>query len=254
MGRKVEALAECIHILLVEEDPAIRLSLLESISPMATVQVSCSGFEALSRAARQIPDLIIFDYRLPDMTGIELLSLLGMSFPDIAAVLLATPTEIAGLMAGSGGRVDEFIEKPFFVEDALPRIQRVLDLVALNKAASEAADCNSVRGSLTQMSVLDLIQALDTGRKTCRLVLTHNRLVSRIYFHDGRLVHATCGNLSGAAAVYQVIAWTAGTFLIDFQWGECPRTITQNTQAVVLEALHRLDESQRTMELGKCAS
>ena len=188
------------------------------------------------------------------MTGIELLSVLSMSFPDIAAVILATRTEIAGLLAGSGEREDEFIEKPFFVEAALPRIQRVLDLVALNKAASEAADSNSVRGSLTQMSVLDLIQALDAGRKTCRLVLTYKRLVSRIYFHDGRLIHATCGNLSGAAVVYEVVAWTAGTFLIDFEWGECPRTITQSTQAVVLEALHRLDESQRAMELGKRAS
>ena len=188
------------------------------------------------------------------MTGIELLSVLSMSFPDIAAVILATRTEIAGLLAGSGEREDEFIEKPFFVEAALPRIQRVLDLVALNKAASEAADSNSVRGSLTQMSVLDLIQALDAGRKTCRLVLTYKRLVSRIHFHDGRLIHATCGNLSGAAVVYEVVAWTAGTFLIDFEWGECPRTITQSTQAVVLEALHRLDESQRAMELGKRAS
>jgi len=104
------------------------------------------------------------------------------------------------------------------------------------------------------MSVLDLIQARDAGRKTCRLVLTYKRLVSRIYFHDGRLIHATCGNLSGAAVVYEVVAWTAGTFLIEFEWGECPRTITQSTQAVVLEALDRLDESQRAMELGKRAS
>jgi len=45
--------------------------------------------------------------------------------------------------------------------------------------------------------------------------------------------------------VYAVVAWTEGTFLIDFEQGECPRTITHSTQSVLLEALRRFDESQR---------
>jgi DNA-binding response OmpR family regulator len=247
-------MGECVHVLLVDDNPAIRLTLLEAISPMATVQAACSGFQALSRAARQRPDLVILGYRLPDMSGIELLSKLYMSLPRIAAVMVAKRADLAGPLASWQGELDEFIEKPFFVEEAFPRIQRVLDRVALNKATSEAADSGSVRGSLAQMSVLDLIQALDAGRKTCRLVLTYKRLVSRIYFHDGRLVHATCGNLSGEAVIHEVVAWTAGAFLIDFEWGDCPRTITQGTQVIVLEALHRLDESKRASELSKRAS
>ena len=236
-----------IHVMLVNDDPAIRL-LIESISPATTIEACSSGLEALNRAARQIPDLIILDYRLNDMSGIELLAKMRLCCPQIAAVMLATRADIAGPLAGSRRQVEEFIERPFFVERALPCIQRVLDRVALNKTTSEASDFSSVRGSLTQMSVLDLMQILDTGRKTCRLVLICQNLVSRIYFHDGHLVHATCGNLSGKAVIHEVVGWTAGAFLIDFERGECPHTITQSSHVVLLEALHLLDESRRMLE------
>jgi hypothetical protein len=67
-------------------------------------------------------------------------------------------------------------------------------------------------------------------------------------FHDGQLVHAAFGNLTGEAAVYAVVAWTEGAFVIDFERVECPRTITHSTQSVLLEALRRFDESQREPE------
>ena len=67
-------------------------------------------------------------------------------------------------------------------------------------------------------------------------------------FHNGQLVHATFGNLIGEAAVYVLVAWTEGVFLIDFERVECPRTITHSTQSVLLEALRRFDESQRDAE------
>jgi hypothetical protein len=51
--------------------------------------------------------------------------------------------------------------------------------------------------------------------------------------------------VSGEAAVYAVVAWTEGTFLIDFERGVCPRTIHHSTQSVLMEALRRFDESQR---------
>jgi len=75
-------------------------------------------------------------------------------------------------------------------------------------------------------------------------VLTHDGERSEMEFHGGRLVHATLGNLYGEAACI-VVGWDEGAFLIDFECGECPQTVTHSTQAVLLEALRRFDESQR---------
>jgi DNA-binding response OmpR family regulator len=233
-----------IHVLVVDDNPVIRELLLNSIAPLASVEAFGSAAEALRRAEKRTPDLIISDYRMPGLSGLELLAKLRISFPRVAVVMLASRGDISGPLAGSSPLVEEFIAKPFFVDEAVTRIKRVLDRIELSKATRDAADSTSVRGTLAQMSVVDLMQTLDIGRKTCRLVLTHADERCELQFHDGQLVHATLGGLVGEPAVYAVVAWLDGVFLIDFERAECPRTITHSTQSVLLEALRQFDESQ----------
>lgn len=242
-------MGQTTHVLLVDDNPAIREMLLRSLSPLATVQACGSAAEALSWAEKQTPDLIISDYRMPGLSGLELLAKLRAFFPHISVLMLASRADILGPLAGSSAWVEEFIEKPFFLDDAITRIQRVLNRITFNKAAhASAADSTSVRGTLGQMSVVDLLQTFDIGQKSCRLELHHAGQKSEMHFRNGQLVHATLGNLSGEAAVYAVVAWTEGMFLIDFEQVECPRTITHSTQSVLLEALRRFDEAQRDVD------
>ena len=233
------------RILLVDDNRVIRDMLTESLSPLATVQPCASAAEALLCAEKQTPDLIVSDYRMPGSSGLELLAKLRVSFPRVAVMMLASRVDISGPLAGSTPWVEEFIEKPFLLNDAIARIKRVLHRVSLSKAAREGADSTSVRGTLSQMSVVDLLQTLDIGRKSCRLELIHAGEQSEMHFCDGQLVHATLGNLSGEAAVYGVVGWTEGVFMIDFERVECSRTINHSTQSVLLEALRLFDESQR---------
>jgi len=239
-----------IQVLLVDDNPIIRELLLDAISPLASVQVFASAAEAFRRAEKQTPDLIVSDYRMPGLSGLELLAKLRISFPQVAVVILASRADITGPLAGSSPLVEEFIEKPFFTDEAVTRIKRVLDRITLAKATREAADSTSVRGTLAQMSVVDLLQTLDIGRKTCRLVLTRIGQRGEMQFHDGQLVHAALGNIVGEAAVYEFVSWADGVFLIDFERTECSPTITHSTQSVLLEALRRFDESQRDAETG----
>jgi CheY-like chemotaxis protein len=241
-------MGQATQVLLVDDNPMIRELLIHSLAPLATVQACASAAEALRRAEKQTPDLIVSDFRMPGLSGLELLAKLRISFPRVAVVMLASRADISGPLAGSSPLVEEFIEKPFFVEEAMTRIKRVLARVTLGKATREAADSTSVRGTLSQMSVVDLVQSLDIGRKTCRLGLSHQGQQGEMQFHNGQLVHATFGSLVGEAAVYVLVAWTEGVFLIDFERVECPHTITHSTQSVLLEALRRFDESQRDAE------
>src|SRR5208337_789992 len=110
------------QILLVEDNPVIRGMLLESISQQTGVEAFGSAAEALRRAEMVIPDLIISDYRMPGLNGLDLLDKLRLSFPQIAVVLLASHADIIGPLAGSSAMVEDFIEKPFFLEEAMVRI------------------------------------------------------------------------------------------------------------------------------------
>jgi len=237
-----------IDVLVVDDNASIRELLLKSLSPLATVHAVASASEALRRAETQAPDLVVCDYRMPGLSGLELLGKLAGAFPRAAVVMMASRADLAGPLSGCGPMVEEVIEKPFFVDEATARIKRVLDRVVLGKATREAADSTSVRGTLAQMSVMDLLQTLDIGRKSCILVLTRDGQRSEMLFHDGQLVHATLGALSGESAVYKVVAWNDGAFRIDFERRECPRTVTRSTQSVLMEALRLFDEAQRDGE------
>jgi len=242
------AMGQGLQVLLVDDNPIVRELLLESLSHLTTVHAFGSASEALRRAEKQTPDLIISDYRMPGLSGLELLAKLRIAFPRVAVVILASRADITGPLAGSSPLVEEFIEKPFFIDEAVTRIKRVLDRITLSKATREAAHSTSLRGTLAQMSVVDLLQTLDIGRKTCRLVVTHEAQRSEMHFHDGQLVHATLGNVTGESAVYTVVGWAEGVFLIDFEREECPHTVTHSTQSVLLEALRQFDESNRDSE------
>jgi CheY-like chemotaxis protein len=243
-----------IDVLVVDDNPSIRELLFNALSSMANVEVCGNASEALRRAEKQAPDLLVCDYRMPGLNGLELMAKLASFLPRVAVVMLASRVDIAGPLAGCSPLVEEFIEKPFFIDEATARLKRVLDRVVLGKATREAADSTSVRGTLAQMSVVDLLQTLDIGRKSCTLVLTRDGQRSEMQFHDGQLVHATLGTLTGEAAVYKVVAWTDGVFLIDFQRRECPHTVTHSTQSVLMEALRLFDEAQRDGETPEHSS
>ena len=62
-------------------------------------------------------------------------------------------------------------------------------------------------GSLAQMNVIDLLQSLDLGHKSCLLTLTNDGDRCEIYFTDGQINHAVYGALKGDDAVYKVLGW-----------------------------------------------
>src|SRR5579885_1001536 len=141
--------------------------------------------------------------------------------------------------------VDDFVEKPFFLKEATRRIKRVIDKIALEKMTKAAPSDGVLRGSLAQMNVIDLMQSLEMGRKSCLLSLTRDDEKCGVYFKDGQVVHAVYGELKGDPAVFKVLRWTGGNFQLDFE-GKTTESSTQlNTQGLLMEGLRLLDESNR---------
>ena len=111
--------------------------------------------------------------------------------------------------------------------------------------AKTAPSDGVVRGSLAQMNMIDLMQSLEMGRKSCLLVLTNSGERCEVYFSEGQVVHAVYGSLTGDKAVFKVLLWTGGNFQIDFEATTKKQTTTLNTQGLLMEGLRLLDESKR---------
>jgi hypothetical protein len=144
--------------------------------------------------------------------------------------------------------VEELVEKPFFLRDATARIKKAIDRIALEKMARDAPGEGVLRGSLAQMNVMDLLQSLELGHKTCKLVLSSDGERCEMFFTDGQINHAVYGPLKGDDAVYKVLGWPGGNFTIDFTGKSAEQTCTRSTQGLLMEGLRLIDEANRDAE------
>lgn len=117
---------DAINILVVEDDNEIN-QLLCSIIKKAQYdpQPAYSGTEALLYLEKQPWDLVLLDLMLPGMAGEEILAKIAASGPTPVIIISAKherQTKIESLRAGA----DDFIAKPFDVEEVAARIDSVL--------------------------------------------------------------------------------------------------------------------------------
>ena len=237
---------DSVKVLLVDDNPMVLGMLRGALSPLAAVSTATDGADALLKAVDDPPDLLVSDYRMPGMDGRQLVERLKSrpSTANIAVILLATKAEISEKLTLQDP-ADDFVEKPFFLKDATRKIKRVIDKIALEKMAKSTASDGTVRGNLSQMNVIDLVQSLEMGRKSCRLTMTNQDEKCEMYFVEGQVTHAVYGSLRGDAAVFKVLRWTGGNFQIDFEGKTTEQSTNLNTQGLLMEGLRLLDESSR---------
>ncbi|MDX1967574.1 MAG: response regulator [Planctomycetaceae bacterium] len=151
--------APAIHI--VDDDADVRDSLtflLRSVGLAVSVYSSAAEFVALYRDDR--PGCLLFDVRMPDVSGIELHERLvaeGVRLPVIFMTGFAdVPMAVRALQSGAV----EFIEKPFNRQELLERVQRVVAAeVARREVDSRWADVGRRLSDLTsrERDVLELV-------------------------------------------------------------------------------------------------
>jgi len=243
-------MANNVKVLLVDDNPMVLGMLRGALSPLGIVTTAADGADALLKAVDDPPDLLVSDYRMPGMDGRQLVEKLKSrpKTAGISVIMLATKADITEKL--SHHDLDDFVEKPFFLKEATQRIKRVIDKIALEKLAKSAPSDGVLRGSLAQMNMIDLMQSLEMGRKSCLLLLTKDGERCEVYFSEGQVVHARYGPLIGDAAVFKVLLWSGGNFQIDFEAKTAQQTTTLNTQGLLMEGLRLLDESKREEEPG----
>ncbi|WP_433219748.1 response regulator transcription factor [Microtetraspora malaysiensis] len=115
------------RLLIVEDEPNI-LELLAASLRFAGFEVTtaANGGEAVAAAQRHRPDLIVLDVMLPDMDGFDIVRRLRGGGTHTPVVFLtardATEDKIRGLTLGG----DDYVTKPFSLEEVIARIRAVL--------------------------------------------------------------------------------------------------------------------------------
>ena len=234
-------------VLLVDDNPYILELLREGMEPLAEIAAFRNPTDALAHCANNPPDLVICDYRMPDLDGIQLVrKLKGQPGGEaVRFIVLAAKADIDEKLRPLADMVEEFVVKPFFVKDLAGHAKKILDRIFLEKMQKQAPAEGVIRGRLSEMNIIDLLQSLELGHKTCSLTFKHGSEDCRMFFSEGQIHHAESGPITGDQAVYRVAGWADGSFQIDFNGRSAKRTTTQSTQGLLMEALRLLDESKR---------
>jgi CheY-like chemotaxis protein len=235
-----------VKLLLVDDNPMVLAMLQQALSSLANVTTASDAADALLKAVDDAPDLLVCDYRMPGMDGRQLVEKLKSrpATANFSTVLMASKADIAERLSPQDA-ADDYLEKPFFLKEATRRVKRTIDRIALEKMAKTAPSDGVVRGNLSQMNVIDLMQSLEMGRKSCRISLSNEGENCEVFFVQGQVKHATYGSLVGDEAVFKVLRWTGGNFQLDFEGKTDKETAQLNTQGLLMEGLRLLDESNR---------
>ena len=111
------------RILVVDDEPQILRALTINMRARGyTVETASSGAEALAMASAHNPDLVVLDLGLPDMDGLQVVrGLRGWSTAPI--VILSGRTDSAEKVAALDAGADDYVTKPFSVDELLARLR-----------------------------------------------------------------------------------------------------------------------------------
>ena len=127
-----------IRILVVEDEPTIATAIARRLAAEgAKTEVAFNGLEAVERASRIQPDLVVLDLMLPGIDGLEVCRRIQATRPVPILMLTARDDETDKLI-GLGVGADDYMTKPFSMRELVARIKALLRRV--QRAKTLAAD------------------------------------------------------------------------------------------------------------------
>jgi DNA-binding NtrC family response regulator len=116
------------RLLLVEDDPAVRRSVAETLEAEGVeVHVASTAEEALGRLAEVAPEVVLTDVRMPGMDGLSLLRVLRERVPDVDVVVMTAFDDMPTVVQAMRDGAFELIVKPLRLADLRGTLARLVE-------------------------------------------------------------------------------------------------------------------------------
>ena len=185
------------NILVVEDDNAVRSLITTALSTFGyKFSHARNGAEAITEAVSLQPDLYILDLGLPDMDGVDIINKLR-AWTNNPVIVVSARSEIHDKIAALDAGADDYLTKPFSVEELMARVRAALRKMNYDKSplkntnvftngglridyAANSVFVDDVEIHLTPMEYKLLrLLARNVGK-----VLTHNYILKEIWASD----------------------------------------------------------------------
>ncbi len=217
------------NILIVDDEQSYRqlLSLVFE-GEGHTLRTAMNGREALTMIQTEPADVIISDVKMPDMDGIELLAAVRETQPDLGVILMTAFASVETAREAFKLGADDFIQKPFDVEELKLIVKKTLEKQALidenrafKRAQRERGSVKNIVGNSAKMHAI--FQMIETVAEVQSTVLingesgTGKELVARA-IHDlspraeKPFISINCGAFTETLLESELFGYVKGSF------------------------------------------
>lgn len=185
------------QILIVEDDPIIRQTVDYAMRRAGfTTRSSGDGVEALQIATETRPDLILLDLMLPGIDGFEFADRIRRVDPEVAIIMVTALGEQGDTVRGLEAGADDYVTKPFSMEELLARVRANLrrvreravleadETIEIGDLVIEPAQLRvQVVGRLVRLRLKEFQLLLALAREPGRL-MTRQKLAQEVWGYD----------------------------------------------------------------------
>jgi two-component system KDP operon response regulator KdpE len=174
-----------IRVLVVDDEPQLLRALRINLAAQHyEVETAADGTAALAAAARCPPDLVILDLGLPDLNGVQVIEgLRGWS--RVPIIVLSGRADPAGKVGALDAGADDYVIKPFHMDELLARVRSVLR----RSAGGTEAAVFTLGDYVIDLAARTIAPAAsDSGLSQVRLTPTEWGMLETLLRNAGKLV------------------------------------------------------------------
>ncbi len=231
------------RLLLVDDSRLILRMVADFFAPHGWEVIEAEdGVAALARLKETPPDVVVADILMPGMDGWTLLEEIrrrpqGLELPF---VFLTTEADLPQRLRGLNAGADDYVIKPFAVEELHARVERLL---ARRRRRDGTAPL--LTGNVRHMGMADLLQILSLNGQDGVVELEQDGERGLLAIETGMIVHARCAGVTDVKAVHRLLSWGRAEFRVLPLDGVPQRTMCEPATNVLMDGLVSLDEWNR---------
>jgi CheY-like chemotaxis protein len=233
-------------VLIVDDDPFLVIFLKLHFSEIGIeIEDAGNGIEALEKTDNFKPDVVLSEITLPRMNGYELHYQLRNN-PEskyIPFIFLTRKDDIPDQLKGFKMGVDDYVCKPFEINDLVMRIQRAVERAEKIRIFRTKAEFS---GNLSQILWTDIFQLIELNYKTGELLFLspEGDHIGKALFSNGRLINAKVGHFEGEEAFYMLMMTRKGFFEFYSKTDDTTPAINSSNASLLLQGSRMIEDYQ----------
>jgi two-component system response regulator MprA len=184
-----------VKILVVDDERAVRESLRRALELEGyDIELAPDGGRALAQIEASLPDAVILDVLMPGIDGLEVCRRLRAAGNFVPVLMLTARDEVENRVAGLDAGADDYVTKPFALEELLARVRALLRRTSEGDGGGEVLTFANIQLDLGTREVrregrqIELTRTefalLELFLRNPRQVLTRSIIFERVWGYD----------------------------------------------------------------------